>query len=162
MLLHIFTILTSFPQIVLITTVHGWATVWARGTTDTSTCSPCLSPCSPSISSPLTLSTWSCVSILWNQIGEWYLKECDKTGRTTSDTSELAAKRNICKHMHMCWKYVLIQTRCFLERDMTRNSNWHLDMIPLSCKSSCFLVLSYADGRRTERRGNQRVSSQDN
>lgn len=54
----------SFSQIVLITTVHGSATVWARGTTDTSTCSPCPSPCSPFTSSPLTLSTWSCVSIL--------------------------------------------------------------------------------------------------
>lgn len=53
----------SSSQIGSITTVHGWGTVWARGTTDTSTCSPCRSRCSPFISSPLTSSMSSCVSI---------------------------------------------------------------------------------------------------
>lgn len=80
--------LFSFSQTVLITTVHGWATVWARGTTDTSTCSPCPSPCSPFTSSLLTSSTWSCVSIKGNRqvhLRKTHVKlqKCGKTGRMT-------------------------------------------------------------------------------
>lgn len=73
-----------FLQTVLITTVHGWATVWARETTDTSTCSPWPCPCSPFTSSPSTSSTSSCVSDLtWSNSGpegfliwKWALYEC--------------------------------------------------------------------------------------